>query len=101
MVSTRRTPPQAQCDPEANGRAIKATCTSDSATAAQPVALVVDVPDTAPPTRPRRRVSPEESAAILAEYSPTMADAVGRRRAPVDWPFCECGSSNCPDKDAA
>ncbi|MFF7634738.1 hypothetical protein ACFZB9_16500 [Kitasatospora sp. NPDC008050] len=100
-MSARRTPPQAQYDPEANGRAIKATSAGDNVAGPKPVALVVDVPSTAPPTRSRRRVGPEESAAILAEYNPTMADAVGRRRAPVDWPFCECGSSNCPDKGAA
>jgi hypothetical protein len=52
--------------------------------------------------RPRRRhkgsVTPEESAAVLAEYNPSIALAVvSTRGVPIGWPVCNCGKDVCPD----
>ncbi|WP_329563784.1 hypothetical protein [Kitasatospora sp. NBC_01266] len=42
-------------------------------------------------------------AAVRAEYDPLFFDKLrgGGRGTPNGWPFCECGSDKCPDKDKA
>ncbi|MGK4583907.1 hypothetical protein [Kitasatospora sp. HPMI-4] len=49
----------------------------------------------------RRRVRPPDGWRPLDDYDPAEADwMLARRGVPSGFPFCECGSPNCPDKGA-
>ncbi|MGK4579807.1 hypothetical protein [Kitasatospora sp. HPMI-4] len=49
----------------------------------------------------RRRVLAPEGWQPLDDYDPAAADRLlTRRGVPKGFPFCECGSPNCPDRKA-
>lgn len=48
----------------------------------------------------RKQVLPPRGWRPLDDYVPQIATwLVSRRGTPPDWPFCRCGSAQCPDGD--